>query len=79
MIPYGKTFFYLSVSTFMIASKFLRIFPIVSSTCISAHRLGEPKPYFDMVIMDVASQCNTAVSPEPVRMRSIIDARRSTV
>lgn len=46
--------------------KLLRIFPIVVTTCISAHRLGEPKGYFDMVIMDEASQCNTAVSLVPI-------------
>lgn len=42
--------------------KFLKIFPVVATTNISAHRLGEPKQYFDMVIMDEASQCNTAVA-----------------
>lgn len=46
--------------------KFLRIFPIVITTCISAHRLGEPKPYFDISIMDEASQCNCAVSLVPI-------------
>ena len=46
--------------------KFLRIFPVVITTCISAHRLGVPKPYFDMVIMDEASQCNCAVSLVPI-------------
>jgi hypothetical protein len=46
--------------------KFLRIFPIVATTCISAHRLGEPKQYFDMVIIDEASQCNTAISLIPI-------------
>ncbi|MCB6993064.1 AAA domain-containing protein [bacterium 210820-DFI.6.37] len=46
--------------------KFLRIFPIVITTCISAHRLGPPKPYFDMVIIDEASQCNCAVSLVPI-------------
>ena len=46
--------------------KFLRIFPIVATTCISAHKLGEPKQYFDMVIMDEASQCNTAISLVPI-------------
>lgn len=46
--------------------KFLRVFPIVSTTCISAHKIGEPKPYFDMVVMDEASQCNTAVSLIPI-------------
>ena len=46
--------------------RFLRIFPIVATTCISAHKLGEPKQYFDMVIMDEASQCNTAISLVPI-------------
>ncbi len=46
--------------------KFLRIFPIVATTCISAHRIGEPKPVFDMTIIDEASQCNTAVSLVPI-------------
>ena len=46
--------------------KLLRIFPVVATTCISAHRLGEPKPYFDMTIMDEASQCNTAMSLVPI-------------
>ncbi len=45
---------------------FLRIFPIVSTTCISAHKIGEPRQYFDMIIMDEASQCNTAVSLVPI-------------
>ena len=45
---------------------FLRIFPICATTNISAHKLGEPKQYFDMVIMDEASQCNTAVSLVPI-------------
>lgn len=46
--------------------KFLRVFPIVLTTCISAHKLGEPKQYFDMVIFDEASQCNTAISLVPI-------------
>lgn len=46
--------------------KLQEIFPIMITTCISAHRLGEPEPLFDMVIMDEASQCNTAVSLVPV-------------
>lgn len=46
--------------------KLQKIFPIVATTCISAHRLGEPAPMFDMVIMDEASQCNTAVSLVPI-------------
>lgn len=46
--------------------KLQEIFPIVATTCISAHKLGEPAPMFDMVIMDEASQCNLAVSLVPV-------------
>ena len=47
-------------------SKLQKIFPVIATTCISAHRLGEPEPMFDMVIMDEASQCNTAVSLVPI-------------
>ena len=39
-----------------------QIFPIIISTCISAHKIGVPEPVFNMVIMDEASQCNTAIS-----------------
>lgn len=46
--------------------KLQRVFPIMITTCISAHKLGEPKPAFDMVILDEASQCNTAVSLVPI-------------
>lgn len=46
--------------------KFLRIFPVVAITCISAGKLGEPAPHFDMTIMDEASQCNTAIGLVPV-------------
>ena len=46
--------------------KFLRIFPIVATTCISAHKLADPKPVFDMTIIDEASQCNTAISLVPI-------------
>ena len=46
--------------------KLQRIFPIMITTCTSAHRLGEPKPVFDMVILDEAGQCNTAVSLVPI-------------
>lgn len=42
--------------------KFLHVFPIVVTTCISSYKLGEPKQYFDLVILDEASQCNPAVS-----------------
>lgn len=46
--------------------KFMRIFPVIVTTCISAHKLGAPEPYFDLVIMDEASQCNNAVSLVPI-------------
>ncbi|MGL5436968.1 MAG: DEAD/DEAH box helicase [Lachnospiraceae bacterium] len=46
--------------------KLLRIFPVVATTCMSACKLGEPKTYFDMVIMDEASQCNVAVGLVPI-------------
>ncbi len=47
-------------------AKLQKIFPIIATTCISAHRLGEAEPMFDMVIMDEASQCNTAVALVPI-------------
>lgn len=46
--------------------KLQKIFPIIITTCISASKLGQPKPIFDMVIMDEASQCNTAVALVPI-------------
>ena len=46
--------------------KLQKIFPVIVTTCISAHRLGKPEPMFDMVIMDEASQCNIAVSLVPI-------------
>ncbi len=46
--------------------KLQRVFPIIITTCMSAHKLGEPKPLFDMTIIDEASQCNTAVSLVPI-------------
>ncbi|MBE6788387.1 MAG: DUF2726 domain-containing protein [Ruminococcaceae bacterium] len=46
--------------------KFIKIFPIIATTNMSAHKLGKPKTYFDMVIIDEASQCNTAVSLVPI-------------
>ena len=49
--------------------KLQKIFPVIITTCISAHKLGEPKPMFDMVIIDEASQCNTAVSLVPIIRR----------
>lgn len=44
----------------------LRVFPVIATTCISAHNIGEPKAYFDMCIIDEASQCNTAMSLVPI-------------
>lgn len=55
---------YLSVPENM--KKFLKVFPIVATTCISAHKLGMPEPYFDITIIDEASQCNTAMSLVPI-------------
>ena len=55
---------YLSVDENM--QKFVKVFPVVITTNISARKLGEPKQYFDMVIIDEASQCNTAVSLVPI-------------
>lgn len=46
--------------------KLQKIFPIIVTTCISAHRIGNAEPIFDMTIMDEASQCNTAVSLVPI-------------
>ncbi|MGN0334380.1 MAG: AAA domain-containing protein [Lachnospiraceae bacterium] len=46
--------------------KLQKIFPIIATTCISAHRLGKAEPMFDMVIMDEAGQCNIAVSLVPI-------------
>ncbi len=43
-----------------------RVFPIILTTCISAHRIGKPGPLFDMVIIDEASQCNVAISLVPI-------------
>ena len=44
----------------------LRIFPIIATTCISAHRLGQPEPTFDLAVIDEASQCDTACALIPV-------------
>lgn len=45
---------------------FLRIFPVIATTCLSAYKLGGPETHFDMVIMDEASQCNMATSLVPI-------------
>lgn len=46
--------------------KFIKVFPIITTTCISAYKLGNPDVYFDMVVIDEASQCNMAVSLIPI-------------
>ena len=55
---------YLSVTENV--KKLQRVFPIILTTCISAHKIGQPGVMFDMVIMDEASQCNTAMSLVPI-------------
>ena len=47
-------------------SRLQKVFPVMMTTCISAYRIGEPELLFDMVIMDEASQCNTAISLVPI-------------
>lgn len=46
--------------------KLQRVFPIIITTCISAHKLGNSEPLFDMTIIDEASQCNVAISLVPI-------------
>ncbi|UTY30303.1 DEAD/DEAH box helicase [Treponema putidum] len=46
--------------------KLQKIFPIIATTCISAHKLGNGKCCFDCTIIDEASQCNTALSLIPI-------------
>ena len=46
--------------------KLQTVFPIIITTCISAHKIGSPEPLFDMTIMDEASQCNVAISLVPI-------------
>ncbi len=41
---------------------FIELFPIIITTCLSASKLATPQQYFDLAIIDEASQCNTAVS-----------------
>jgi superfamily I DNA/RNA helicase len=38
----------------------LKAFPVVATTCLSARRLADPSPHFDLTIIDEASQCDTA-------------------
>lgn len=46
--------------------KLQQIFPVMVSTCISSHKIGLPGVYFDITIIDEASQCNSAVSLVPI-------------
>lgn len=46
--------------------RLLAIFPIVICTNLSCEKLGNPKPQFDLVIMDESGQCNTATSLIPI-------------
>ncbi|SHN64564.1 Protein of unknown function [Butyrivibrio hungatei DSM 14810] len=46
--------------------KLQRVFPVIITTCISAHRIGKAEPLFDMTIIDEASQCNTAMTLVPI-------------
>ena len=46
--------------------KFQRIFPIIATTSVSAHKVGSPGVHFDMVVMDEASQGNVAISLVPI-------------
>lgn len=43
-----------------------KIFPIFLSTCISAQKISVPKQFFDITIMDEASQCDNATAIIPI-------------
>lgn len=52
---------------------FVRAFPFILSTNLSANKLGSPKPFFDYVIIDEAGQCNIATSLIPmIRGRRLV-------
>lgn len=46
--------------------KFVKAFPIIFTTNISAHRLGSPNFMFDLVVMDEAGQCNVVSALIPI-------------
>ena len=46
--------------------RFIDIFPIIVCTNLSAEKLGDAKPHFDLCIMDEAGQCNVASSLVPI-------------
>ena len=47
-------------------SKFIRIFPFIVTTNISAARLGNPEAYFHLTIMDEAGQCSVTNALIPI-------------
>lgn len=46
--------------------KLLKVFPVILTTCISAKKIAQPHQYFDMTIMDEASQCDNATALIPI-------------
>lgn len=55
---------WLSVDSNM--QKFVKVFPVIFTTNISARRLGSPNFMFDIVIMDEAGQCNIVSALIPI-------------
>lgn len=46
--------------------KLLKVFPVILSTCITARKISLPKQFFDITIMDEASQCDNATAIIPI-------------
>lgn len=46
--------------------KLLKVFPVILTTCLSSKKIGNPKQYFDITIMDEASQCDNATAILPI-------------
>lgn len=46
--------------------RFQEIYPLIATTNLSAERLGDANPHFDLCIMDEAGQCNVATSIIPI-------------
>ncbi|MCK9536608.1 MAG: AAA domain-containing protein [Bacilli bacterium] len=55
---------YLSDSTNF--TNFIRTFPFILTTNLSANKLGPAKPFFDLTVIDEAGQCNIATSLIPI-------------
>lgn len=54
-------------------NKLLTIFPIIVTTNLSSHKLGDPSPHFDLCVMDESGQCNIATSLIPmVRCKDLL-------